>query len=50
MREPVLADTVQVALVARDLQASMKTYGGRHRGVDFAYLPDGRYPLELESK
>jgi methylmalonyl-CoA/ethylmalonyl-CoA epimerase len=30
MREPVFADTVQVALVVRDLQASMKTYVERY--------------------
>ena len=30
MREPVFADTVQVALVVRDLDASMKTYVERY--------------------
>ena len=30
MREPVFADTVQVALVVRDLRASMKTYVERY--------------------
>jgi hypothetical protein len=30
MREPVFSDTVQVALVVRDLQASMKTYVERY--------------------
>jgi methylmalonyl-CoA/ethylmalonyl-CoA epimerase len=30
MREPVFADTVQVALVVRDLEASMKTYVERY--------------------
>jgi methylmalonyl-CoA/ethylmalonyl-CoA epimerase len=30
MREPVFADTVQVALVVRDLQASMKRYVERY--------------------
>lgn len=30
MREPVFADTVQVALVVRDLQASLKTYVERY--------------------
>jgi hypothetical protein len=30
MREPVFADTVQVALVVRDLHASMKTYVERY--------------------
>jgi len=30
MREPVFADTVQVALVVADLQASMRTYVERY--------------------
>lgn len=42
MREPDFADTVQVALVVRDLRASMRTYVERY-GIGpweiYAYLP-----------